>query len=73
MNIHELIEGKEYVKTHAYGQPNQKVKILKVSEKDDPKWGKYWEATVQYTSDDATKGMVTGMNTIECERYLREI
>lgn len=65
--------GKEYVKTHAYGQPNQKVKILNVSEKTCPKWGKYMSADIIYTSDDCTKGLKTSMNSIECERYLREI
>lgn len=74
MNIHQLIEGKEYRLTHAYGQPDQKVKVLKVSEKTCPKWGEYyWSADVVYTSDDCTKGLQTSMNTIECERYLHPL
>jgi hypothetical protein len=71
MDINQLIVGNEYRLTHAYGQPSQKVRVLKVEEKNCSKWGKkYWSALVIYTSDDCTKGLKTEMNTIECERYL---
>jgi hypothetical protein len=73
MNIQELKTGKEYLLLHAYGQTSQKVKILSVGEKYHPRYGNYWEAKVEYTSDDCSKGLQISMNTIECERYLREI
>lgn len=69
MDIRELKEGKEYYKSHAHGQPNQKVKVLSVT----PIGSEHMEARVLYTSNDCTKGMSTSMNTIECERYLHEI
>ena len=49
MYIKDLVIGKEYILSHAYGQPNQKIKILNVSEKESYKWGKYWEADIIYT------------------------
>lgn len=73
MDIQKLEVGKKYVISHAYGQPNQIIKVLSVKEETSEKWGKYWEAIVEYVSDDATKGMITRMNTIECKRYLREV
>lgn len=73
MDIKKLIEGKEYKLTHAYGQPSQKIKVLKVGEKICPKWGKYWSADIIYTSEDCTNGLITSFNTIECERYLHEL
>ena len=73
MYIKDLVIGKEYILSHAYGKPNQKIKILNVSEKESYKWGKYWEADIIYTSDDCSFGITTSMNTIECERYLHEI
>lgn len=54
MYIKDLVIGKEYIMSHAYGQPNQKIKILNVSEKESYKWGKYWTADIIYTSDDCT-------------------
>ena len=73
MNIKQLETGKEYRLTHAYGQPDQKVKVLNVEEKTSAKWGKYWSADIIYTSEDCTKGLRTSMNTIECERYLHSL
>ncbi len=55
------------------GQEDQRVKILKVSEKTCPKWGKYYSADIMYVSENDMICMVTSMNTIECERYLHEL
>jgi hypothetical protein len=73
MNIKLLEKGKEYTLAHAYGQPDQKVMVLNVEERSYPNCGKIWYADVIYTSDDATKGLQTSMNSIECERYLYPI
>lgn len=67
MDIKELVVGKEYLKTSAYGKPNQKVKVLSVEK------GSHWRAQIIYTSEDCTKGMRTSMNTIECELYLHPL
>lgn len=68
MDIRELVEGKEYKRTHAYGQPDQKIKVLRVSNEDG-----YLIADIIYTSDDCTKGLRTTMNAIECERYIHPL
>lgn len=73
MDIKKLIEGNEYKLTHAGGQPDQKVRVLKVSEKTCNKWGKYWSADIVYTSEDCTNGLMTSMNTIECERHIHKL
>ena len=73
MNIKQLEIGKEYRLIHAYGQPDQKVKVLNVKEKCSSAENKYWSASIIYTSNDCTKGMRTSMNTLECERYLHQL
>lgn len=60
-NIENIQIGEEYVKTHAYGQPNNRVKIIS---KEDRTVG------IEHVSDGASKGFQTHMNRIECERYL---
>ena len=69
MNIEQLIEGNEYKLIHSHWQPSQKVKVLNKCQKN----GKYFSVDIIYTSDDCSKGLITSMNTIECERYLHEI
>lgn len=73
MDIKDLKIGREYLLLHSHGQPSQKVKVLSVDEIHHNRYGNYWEARIEYTSDDCTKGLETSMNEIECFRYLRDI
>jgi hypothetical protein len=66
MEISNLETKKEYRLMRAYGQSSQKVKVLSVDANKE-------NATVKYTSDNHTKGLITEMNEIECRRYLREL
>ena len=61
MILEDIEVDKEYIMTHAYGQPSQKVKVLRKREN---------EIDVIYVSNDASKGRMQGLNRIECERYL---
>ena len=66
MEVSDLETQKEYRLIHSYGQASQKVKVLSIDTDEN-------RATVKYTSDDCTKGLVTEMNEIGCQRYLREL
>jgi len=66
MKIEDLEIGKEYWRTHAYGQPDQIVEITHRNPHQE-------EVGIVYTSDDCTKGLRMTMNRIECDRYLDEI
>ena len=66
MEISNLEKQKEYRLIHSYGKPAQKVKVLSIDDVEK-------RATVKHTSKDCTNGLVTEMNEIECQRYLREI
>lgn len=66
MRIENIIEGNQYVLSHAYQKKEQKVVVLSVNIPAE-------KVLVQYVSDDASKGMTSNMNRIECDRYLHEI
>jgi len=65
MRIENIKEGNEYVLSHAYQKKEQKVVVLSVNIPAE-------KVLVQYVSDDASKGMTSNMNRIECDRYLHE-
>lgn len=65
MQIENIVEGNEYVLSHAYQKKEQKVVVLSVNIPAE-------KVLVQYVSDDVSKGMTDIMNRIECNRYLHE-
>lgn len=65
MQIENIVEGNEYVLSHAYQKKDQKVVVLSVNIPAE-------KVLVEYVSDDVSKGMTSNMNRIECDRYLHE-
>jgi hypothetical protein len=65
MRLENIVEGNEYILSHAYGKKEQKVVVLSVNIPTE-------KVLVQYVSNDVSKGMTSNMNRIECERYLHE-
>lgn len=65
MQIENIVEGNEYILSHAYQKKEQKVVVLSVNIPEE-------KVLVQYVSDDVSKGMTDIMNRIECNRYLHE-